>query len=103
MVTSKSKASRAQPLTFGAYVARLRSDSGLSLRALSKRTGISLSSLFRLERGDSVPSVQRNLDAIDRLWHVLGGDMNQLLYLSRRCPACNGLGTVLNMDEWGGS
>ena len=81
----------------GAYVYQLRTERGFSLRELSKRAQISLSSLCRLEKGDYVPCVQKSIEAIDKLWNALGGDMNQMLYLSRRCPLCRGGGTL---KEW---
>ncbi|QDP48074.1 MAG: hypothetical protein Unbinned5179contig1001_30 [Prokaryotic dsDNA virus sp.] len=91
-LTKKPK--RAGPLTLGSYVRELRAENKVTLRTLSKQTGISVASLFRLERGDHVPSIQRDIDALDKLWIVLGGDMNQLLYLSRRCPVCEGTGRI---------
>tara|TARA_R110002020_G_scaffold37787_2_gene113941 strand:+ start:418 stop:633 length:216 start_codon:yes stop_codon:yes gene_type:complete len=69
----------------------------MSLRALQVKTGISLSSLCRIERGGHVPSIQGNVEALDRLWQALGGDMDRMLYLSRRCPLCDGTGTL---KEW---
>jgi|TARA_R110002110_G_scaffold210249_1_gene422719 DNA-binding Xre family transcriptional regulator len=94
MPVSKKGAKRAAPLTLGNYIMRLRLENEFSLRKLAKCTGISLASLSRLERGDHVPSIQRNIAAIDKLWVVLGGDMNQMLYMSRRCPVCSGSGTL---------
>lgn len=85
-------------LTLGSYVHILRSERGFSLRELARRTGISLSSLCRLENDDYVPCVQKSIDALDKLWMALGGDMNQMLQLSRRCPLCRGGGTL---REWG--
>ena len=84
-------------LTLGSYVYKLRQERGMSLRDLRDKTSISLSTLCRLEKGDHVPSVQNSIDALDKLWMALGGDMNQFLYLSRRCPLCNGL-MVLGKD-----
>jgi len=80
--------------TLGSYVHQLRSERGLSLRELRDRTGISLSSLCRLENDAYVPSVQKSVPALDKLWLALGGDMNQMLQLSRRCPLCRGRGTL---------
>jgi len=94
MPASTKKPRRAGPITLGSYVRELRKQNKVTLRELSKRTGISVASLFRLERGDHVPGIQRNVDALDKLWFVLGGDMNQLLYLSRRCPMCEGTGRI---------
>jgi len=93
----KNRDRRAGALTLGAYVYQLRTERGLSLRELSRRAQISLSSLCRLEKGDYVPCVQKSIEAIDKLWLALGGDMNQMLYLSRRCPLCSGAGTL---KEW---
>lgn len=82
----------AQPAsTFGSYIKQLRAQKQLSLRALREKTGISLSSLHRVEAGHYVPSVTNNVESIDKLWMALGGDMTKLLYLSRRCPTCHGL------------
>ncbi len=91
MQASKSKHRRVGALTLGSYVSKLRAERGFSLRDLRDKTGISLSSLHRLESGHNVPSIHRDIDMLDKLWHALGGDMNQFLYLSRRCPTCNGL------------
>jgi len=93
----KNRDRRAGALTLGAYVYQLRSQRGYSLRELRDKTGISLSSLCRLEQGDYVPCVQKSVKALDKLWMALGGDMNQMLYLSRRCPLCRGGGTL---KEW---
>ena len=81
-------------LTLGSYVHAMRTERGFSLRELRDKTGISLSSLCRLETGHHVPSVQGSVEAIDKLWRALGGDMNQMLYLSRRCPLCSGTGAL---------
>ena len=86
-------------MTLGSYVHDLRTERGMSLRDLRDRTDISLSSLCRLEGGKYVPSVQKDVAALDRLWTVLGGDMNQMLYLSRRCPQCSGTGTLRGWTE----
>ena len=94
MPVSKNKPKFAAPLTLGGYVRVLREERGLSLRKLAKKTGIGLASLARLERGEHVPSVQRDVESIDKLWVALGGDMNRMLYLSRRCPVCDGTGTI---------
>ena len=96
---SQSNPKKAPPLTLGAYIHSLRTSVGMSLRALQVKTGISLSSLCRIERGESVPSIQGNIDAIDRLWQALGGDMSRMLYLSRRCPRCDGTGTLKKWKE----
>lgn len=93
----KNRDRRAGALTLGAYVYQLRSERGFSLRDVAGSTGISLSSLCRLEKGDYVPCVQKSVKALDKLWLALGGDMNQMLYLSRRCPLCRGVGTL---KEW---
>jgi len=93
----KNRDRRAGALTLGAYVYQLRTERGFSLRELRDRTDISLSSLCRLEKGDYVPCVQKSIEALDKLWTALGGDMNQMLYLSRRCPLCRGGGTL---KEW---
>lgn len=81
-------------LTLGSYVHKLRVEREMSLRELSTRARISLSTLCRLEKGGHVPSVQGSVEAIDRLWSALGGDMNQMLQLSLRCPLCRGRGTL---------
>ena len=81
-------------LTLGSYVHKLRIERGFSLRELSKRAQIGLSTLCRLERGAYVPSVQSSTGALDKLWMALGGDMGQMLQLSRRCPLCRGGGTL---------
>jgi len=94
MPVLKKGAKRAAPLTLGNYIRRLRLENEFSLRKLSRSTGIGLASLSRLERGEHVPSIQRDIVAIDKLWVVLGGDMNQMLYMSRRCPVCDGTGTI---------
>ncbi len=94
MPASRKKRSRAGIITFGGYINSLRVDNGMTMRQLSKATGIGISSLCRLEAGAHVPSVQRNIEAIDKLWVVLGGDMNQMLYLSTRCPLCSGTGAM---------
>lgn len=94
MPKSSKKPRRAGPLTLGSYIRGLREQNNITLRVLSKQTGISVASLFRLERGDHVPGIQRSIKAIDKLWVVLGGDMNQMLYLSRRCPMCEGTGRI---------
>lgn len=86
-------------LTLGSYVYKLRQERGMSLRDLRDKTSISLSSLCRLEKGAHVPSVQGSVDALDKLWMALGGDMNQMLYLSRRCPSCRGTGTLKGWTE----
>jgi len=93
----KNRDRRAGALTLGAYVYQLRTERGFSLRDVAWATGISLSSLCRLEKGDYVPCVQKSVKALDKLWLALGGDMNQMLYLSRRCPLCSGAGTL---KEW---
>ena len=90
----RSSKNREGALTLGSYVHRLRSERGFSLRELERRTGISLSTLCRLEMDVYVPSVQKNVKALDKLWSALGGDMNQMLQLSRRCPLCRGGGTI---------
>ena len=92
MPASRKKPNRSGIATFGGYINSLRVDGGITLRQLSKETGIGVSSLCRLEAGAHVPSVQSSIDAIDKLWVVLGGDMNQMLYLSTRCPLCSGTG-----------
>ena len=86
-------------LTLGSYVHELRIERGFSLRELSRRAQISLSTLCRLENDVYVPSVQKNIEAIDRLWTALGGDMGQMLQLSRRCPLCRGGGTLKGWTE----
>jgi len=86
--------SREGALTLGSYVQTLRIERGFSLRELSRRAQISLSTLCRLENDVYVPSVQKSLDALDKLWLALGGDMNQMLQLSRRCPLCGGGGVL---------
>ena len=95
----QSLKSREGALTLGSYVQMLRIERGFSLRELSRRAQISLSTLCRLERGVYVPSVQKSIEAIDRLWGALGGDMNQMLQLSRRCPLCRGGGTLKGWTE----
>ena len=97
MQALKNRDRRAGALTLGSYVYKLRAERGFSLRDLRDKTGISLSSLHRLEQGAYVPSVRKSVDALDKLWMALGGDMNQMLYLSRRCPLCRGGGTL---KEW---
>lgn len=66
----------------------------MSYRELADRAALSVSSLARIERGENVPVIQGDVEVLDRLWGVLGGDMNQILYLSRRCPTCRGTGTL---------
>ena len=90
----RSSKSREGVLTLGSYVQMLRIERGFSLRELERRTGISLSTLCRLEMDVYVPSVQKSVKALDKLWMALGGDMNQILQLSRRCPLCRGGGTI---------
>lgn len=99
MASSKKKDRRAGPLSLGGYVYRLRSEQGITLRRLAISTGLSATSLCRLEKGDYVPVIQKDIAAIDKLWSALGGDMNQMLYLSRRCPLCSGLGTLKDWTE----
>ncbi len=99
MAKLKSKPRRAGPFTLGAYVRQLREENALSLRKLSKLTGLSTSALCRLEQGAHVPVIQDDVDSLDKLWVVLGGDMNQMLYLSRRCPLCRGGGTLREWTE----
>ena len=99
MPASKHREIRVGALTLGSYVYELRTERGLSLRELRDRTDISLSSLCRLENDSYVPSVQKSVTALDRLWTALGGDMNQMLYLSRRCPQCRGTGTLRGWTE----
>lgn len=97
MATSKPKPRRAGPLTLGAYIHQTRSDRGISLRSLASKAKVSASSLCRLEQGDYVPVIQCDVGVLDRIWQVIGGDLNQILYLSRRCPLCRGGGTL---REW---
>lgn len=85
---------RSGPLTLGLYVRDRRAERNLTLRQLADKTGISKSSLMRLEHGRFVAVVQKDADAVRSLWHALGGDFNQMLYLSRRCPVCKGVGTL---------
>ena len=99
MASSKKKDRRAGPLSLGGYVYQLRSEQGITLRRLSIATGLSATSLCRLEKGDYVPVIQKDIDALDKLWAALGGDMNQMLYLSRRCPLCSGIGTLREWTE----
>ena len=97
--TSKDRDRRAGAFTLGSYIRKLRTEQGFSLRYLVKKTGISASSLCRLEKGDYVPCIQMNVEALDKLWGALGGDMNQMLYLSRKCPVCNGMGTLKDWSK----
>ena len=94
---SKNNSRLAGPLTLGNYIRKLRVERGLTLRSLATTTGLSASSLCRLEKGAFVPVIQKDVQSLDRLWMALGGDMNQILYLSRRCPVCSGVGTI---KEW---
>lgn len=99
MPVSKDKERRSGAFTLGAYIHKLRAERGFSLRYLVKKTGLSASSLCRLEKGDYVPCIQTDVEAIDKLWLALGGDMNQMLYLSRKCPLCSGMGTLKDWSK----
>lgn len=94
MATSKRKTPRAGALTLGAYIRSQRLERGMSYRELAKKAELSSSALCRIEQGQNVPVIQEDPDALDRIWLVLGGDLNQILYLSRRCPTCSGSGTL---------
>ena len=99
MQLSKKRNRRAGPLTLGNYIRQLRVERSVSLRELASSTGLSASSLCRLEKGDFVPVIQKDVGALDRLWMALGGDMSQILYLSRKCPVCRGVGTLREWTE----
>ena len=99
MPSSKKKVRRAGPLTLGHYVYQLRTERSVTLRDLATTTGLSASSLCRLEKGAFVPVIQKDVEALDRIWGALGGDMNQILYLSRKCPVCRGVGTLMEWTE----
>jgi len=99
MAKSKKNGKIAGALTLGSYVHNLRKERGITLRELEQKTGLSLSSLCRLEQGHYVPVIQKSIPALDKLWGALGGDMNQMLYLSRKCPLCNGTGSLREWTE----
>jgi len=90
----KDRERRSGALTLGVYILQLRTERGFTLRELEDKTGLSLSSLCRLEKGHYVPVIQKSIEAMDSLWRALGGDMNQMLQLSRRCPVCSGTGAI---------
>jgi transcriptional regulator with XRE-family HTH domain len=62
-------------LTLGEYVRRLRRQAGKSLQEIADMSGLSMSSLSRIENDNAVP----NADAVVKLSHALGGDLDLML------------------------
>ena len=82
------------PVSLGGYVRALRTERCMTLRDLSQKVGVPRSSLSRLEAGAYVGRVYADLGVLDALCVALGGDCNELLRLSLKCPTCRATGSL---------
>lgn len=97
------RSSSPTPIDLGARIRELRTERGWSLDEASDRTGLSRSSLYKIEKGKMSPT----FDALRKLSQGFELDVTRLLVAqsdtraaSRRCITRSGDGTVYDTDNY---